>query len=166
MSAARSVRDNLRTMVAHRAMSGERSRQITVAIARKVTVRRAKTKAIARVAIGHTSRAKIKVIARVVIGHTNRAKIRVSVKDHPAAIGHTSRAKIKVIAPIALKAIVGHARRATHNSSLGYHVVKVNARWHHLVAMALLMTSTRCHRRRRPGVRRAIKTPCGADGGG
>jgi hypothetical protein len=45
-------------------------------------------------------------------------------------------------------------------------VAKLSAHWHHRVLTALSMTSIRCHKRRRPAVRRAIKTPCGGGGGG
>jgi hypothetical protein len=76
-----------------------------------------------------------------------------------------SHDRIRAIDRIAPKAIVkGHGHRATN--SLGHHVAKASAHCHHRVLTALSMTSIRCHKRHRPAVRQAIKTPCAGDGGG
>lgn len=137
------------------------------AIALKVIVGHAKDH---RAAIDRTNPGRIRVSAkghRVVIGHINHGRVKVSAKDHRAVIDRISHGRIKVSAPIAPKASAkGHGHRATHNSSLGHHVAKVSALWHHRVLTVLVMTNIRCHRRRRPAVRQVIKTPCGAGAGG
>lgn len=119
-----------------------------------------KTKASDQAAIGHISLVRIKVT-----GHINRGKTKVTVKMHRVVIGHISLARIKVIGPIGHKASAkGHGHRAI--SSLGRHVAKASAHWHHRVPTVLVMTNTRCHKRHQQGVRRVIKTPCGVGAGG